>query len=86
MALKEILKMGFDITLDREKCSGCEECIEACTCGVLEMRNGRSFAANTENCIGCQSCVEICEQHAITVEETGIEMSDTCLSLLRNIL
>ena len=35
--------MGFDITLDPEKCNGCEECIEACTAGVLEMRNGKSL-------------------------------------------
>ena len=78
--------MGFDITLDPEKCNGCEECIEACTAGVLEMRNGKSFAKYRENCIGCQSCVEICERSAITVEETGIEMSETCLSLLRDII
>ena len=78
--------MGFDITLDQEKCNGCEECAEACTVGVLEMRNGKSVPVNAENCIGCQSCVEICEQNAITVEETGVEMSETCKALLRNIL
>jgi len=39
-----------------------------------------------EACLGCLSCVEICEQEAITVEETGIEISDTCKALLRDIL
>jgi len=39
-----------------------------------------------DECIGCESCVEICEQNAITVEETGVEMSDTCKALLRDIL
>jgi len=37
-------------------------------------------------CIGCESCVEICEQNAIKVEETGVEMSETCKMLLKNIL
>ena len=78
--------MGFSVSLDKEACNGCEECLEACTTGVFEMRNGRSVPAHPDECIGCESCVEICEQNAITVEETGVEMSDTCKALLRDIL
>ena len=78
--------MSFKVSLDKEKCNGCEECLEACTSGVFEMRNGKSVPVNANDCIGCQSCVEICEQHAITVEEVGIQMSDTCQALLRDIL
>lgn len=33
----------------------------------------------------CQRCVEICEQEVIRVEEIGVEMSDTCAALLRDI-
>lgn len=78
--------MGFKVAVDKEKCNGCEECLEICTSEVLEMRNGKSSPVEVNNCIGCNSCVEICEQQAITLEETGIEMSDTCQSLLRDIL
>jgi len=78
--------MSFNVSLDREKCNGCEECLEACTGGVFEMRNGKSVPVSAGDCIGCQSCVEICEQQAITVEEVGIQMSDTCQALLRDIL
>ena len=78
--------MGFKVELDKKKCSGCEDCLEACTAEVFEMRNGKPIPVNAKDCVGCLSCVEICEQEAITVEETGIEMSDTCLSLLRDIL
>lgn len=78
--------MSFKVVLDKEKCSGCEECLEACTAAVFEMRNEKSVPVNAKDCVGCLSCVEICEQEAITVEETGVEMSDTCLSLLRDIL
>ncbi|MBW2442173.1 MAG: 4Fe-4S binding protein [Deltaproteobacteria bacterium] len=78
--------MGFKVSLDREACNGCEECLEACTTGVFEMRNGKSVPVHAEECIGCESCVEICEQKAIGVEETGVEMSQTCRMLLKDIL
>lgn len=78
--------MGFKVKVNQEQCNGCEECLEACTSGVFEMRNGKATPVNAKDCVGCLSCVEICEQEAITVEETGIEMSDTCAALLRGIL
>jgi len=78
--------MGFSVSLDKDACNGCEECLEACTTGVFEMRNGKSISVHADECIGCESCVEICEQNAIAVEEIGVEMSDTCKALLRDIL
>jgi NAD-dependent dihydropyrimidine dehydrogenase PreA subunit len=83
---EDILRMGFSVCLDKDACNGCEDCLEACTTGVFEMRNGKSSPVNADECTGCQSCVEICEQNAITVAETGIEMSDTFKALLRDIL
>ena len=62
--------MGFKVSIDRDACSGCEECLEACTTGVFEMRNGKSVVQHADECIGCESCVEVCEEAAITVEET----------------
>jgi NAD-dependent dihydropyrimidine dehydrogenase PreA subunit len=78
--------MSFKVELDKEKCSGCEECLEACSADVFKMRNGKSVPVNKKDCVGCLSCVEICEQEAIKVEETGVAMSDTCTALLRDIL
>jgi len=78
--------MGFSVCLDKDACNGCEDCLETCTSGVFEMRNGKAVPAHADECIGCESCVEICEQNAITVTETGIEMSDTCKALLGDIL
>lgn len=78
--------MGFKVELNPENCNGCEECLEACTSGVFVMRNGKSVPINAKDCVGCLSCVEFCEQAAIAVEETGIEISDTCAELLRKIL
>ena len=78
--------MGFKVTLEREKCTGCEECLELCSSGVLEMQNGKAAPVNAKECIGCESCVEVCEQNAISIEETGVQISDQCQALLRDIL
>ena len=78
--------MGFNVALDREKCTACEKCLEVCSCGVYEMQNGRAVPVNAKDCIGCGSCVEVCEHNAIKIEESGIQMSDQCRALLRDIL
>ena len=78
--------MAFKVELDKEKCSGCEECLEACGAGVFEIRNGKSAPVNAKDCVGCLACIDVCERNAIKVEETGIEMSPTCAALLRDIL
>jgi len=78
--------MGFDVIVERGKCTGCEECLELCSTGVFDMQNGRAVAVKAKECIGCESCVEVCEQNAISIEETGVQMSDQCLALLRDIL
>lgn len=62
--------MAFIPTVDEEKCTGCEECVDVCPVEVFELVDGKSHPVNAEECLGCESCVEVCEQDAITVEET----------------
>jgi NAD-dependent dihydropyrimidine dehydrogenase PreA subunit len=57
------------VTVDKDKCTGCEECVEVCPMEVLQMVDGKSDPVNEEECEGCESCVEVCESGAITVEE-----------------
>ena len=78
--------MAFKTTVDPQKCNGCEECLEICSSDVFEMQQGKAIPARAEDCVGCESCVEICNEEAITVEDTRVELSDTCLSLLKGIL
>ncbi len=78
--------MAFIPTVDNEKCNGCEDCIEVCTAEVLEMHNGKAFPVNVDECQGCESCLEICRENAITIKDTRVQLSDTCLALLRDIL
>ncbi len=61
--------MAWQVTVDKEKCVGCEECIEVCPVDVYELVDGKSEPVNMDECLGCESCIEVCEEDAITVEE-----------------
>ena len=60
----------YKVTIDLEKCDGCESCVDICPTEVFEMKDEKAVAANEEDCEGCESCVETCPNEAITVEET----------------
>jgi len=78
--------MAFQVSVDREKCKGCEECIEVCTVRVFEIQEGKAVPVNIEDCIGCGSCVEVCKEKAIAVKELEVEMSEIARLLLKDIL
>jgi NAD-dependent dihydropyrimidine dehydrogenase PreA subunit len=78
--------MAFKVSVDREKCKGCEECVEACTVRVFEMRKGKSVPVQEEKCLGCESCREVCGEKAIRVRSLEADLSETVRSLLRDIL
>jgi len=78
--------MAFKVTVNREKCGGCEECIEVCTAEVLQMEGGKSVPLREDKCVGCGSCAAACKEAAIAVEELQPTLSVTCQSLLRDIL
>jgi ferredoxin len=74
--------MAFKVTVDREKCNGCEECLEACTVGMFRMINDKASPLTDRECMGCESCAGVCDENAITVTDTRVALSDTCMSLL----
>ena len=46
--------MPFKVMVKKEKCKGCEECLEACTAQVFEMKEGKSDPVHSEGCLGCR--------------------------------
>jgi NAD-dependent dihydropyrimidine dehydrogenase PreA subunit len=78
--------MAFEVIVDKEKCKGCEECLEVCTVEVFEMEESKSVPVNVKECLGCQSCTEVCKEKAITVKELEVEISETTRLLLRDLL
>ena len=59
----------YKIVIDKDKCTGCENCVDICPFEVFEMVDEKSEAVRPEDCEGCLSCVESCAEEAITVEE-----------------
>lgn len=59
----------FEVVVDKEKCTGCEECVNACPAQVLELVDGKSEPVEMDECLGCETCVEVCPEGAITVSE-----------------
>lgn len=86
MSIKNVSNISFKPIIDHQKCNGCEDCIEACTAEVLTMKAGKAIVLNPDDCQGCESCIDVCNENAIAVEGTGTKLSDTCLSLLKDIL
>jgi len=59
----------YTVTVDKEKCDGCEECVNLCPSEVFKMVDGKSDPYQESECVNCLSCVESCPNGAITVTE-----------------
>ncbi len=78
--------MSFQVEVDREKCKGCEDCLEACTAQVFRMEGGKSIPVNIDLCMGCETCVQVCKEKAIDIVSLEKGLSETARLLLRDIL
>ena len=64
------------ITIDEEKCSGCEECIPNCPEGAIQIIDGKARLISDKFCDGLGACLGHCPEGAITVEEREAEPYD----------
>jgi len=53
--------------VDKEKCTGCETCVEECPSEAVKMVNDKAEIDN-DACIDCGVCVDACPAEAITME------------------
>lgn len=51
------------VTLDKDKCRGCTNCIKHCPTQAIRVRNGKAVIIK-ERCIDCGECIRICPYHA----------------------
>lgn len=61
------------ITIDEQKCNGCEECVNGCHEGALQMIDGKARLVSELYCDGLGACIGTCPEGAITLEEREAE-------------
>ncbi|MFA5012467.1 MAG: 4Fe-4S dicluster domain-containing protein [Ignavibacteria bacterium] len=61
------------ITIDEQKCNGCEECVNGCNEGALQMIDGKARLVSELYCDGLGACIGTCPEGAITLEEREAE-------------
>ena len=52
--------------VDKEKCTGCENCIEICPVDAISIKDKKA-SINEEECIECGNCVDECPNEAISL-------------------
>ncbi len=70
------------IIIDRDRCKGCETCVEACPQQIIAMSkeiNAKGyFYARVDDpfrCLGCRICAIVCPDVAIEVLSEGVQYS-----------
>jgi len=51
------------VIINRDKCTGCEECLASCPVSAIEMKDSKAFI--NEYCEACMTCINICPEGAI---------------------
>ncbi len=57
----------WHISVDKDKCNGCGECVDGCPGEVYELIEDKATPTNSDECHGCFTCVELCDEDAIIV-------------------
>jgi 2-oxoglutarate ferredoxin oxidoreductase subunit delta len=72
-------KIKGAITVDIERCKGCDLCVKSCPYDVLSMSKAvnnkgytYSYMLNPDNCNGCTSCALVCPDGCIKVYKVKV--------------
>ncbi|MGG7177887.1 nitroreductase family protein [Clostridium paraputrificum] len=58
--------------VDKEKCIGCELCIDDCIVRDIELVNGKADMKN-DACFKCGHCIAICPKNAVSTDEYNMD-------------
>ena len=57
------MRYFHSVTLDKDKCQGCTNCIKRCPTEAIRVRGGKAKIIK-ERCIDCGECIRVCPYHA----------------------
>ena len=61
------------VTLDKDKCVGCTNCIKRCPTQAIRVRGGKAQIIS-ERCIDCGECIRVCPHHAKKARHDSMDM------------
>ena len=61
------------VTLDKDRCRGCTNCIKRCPTEAIRVRDGKAMIIN-ERCIDCGECIRVCPYHAKLAVTDNLDM------------
>ncbi len=83
--------MDEKITIDKEACILCRNCIEVCGSNTLEIRDNTLVQTMPELCSACAHCAAVCPTNAISANQNSVHFFelkeiDKSLSEIENLL
>jgi Pyruvate/2-oxoacid:ferredoxin oxidoreductase delta subunit len=63
-----VFNSGFEPVFDRERCVGCETCLERCPPEALSMGGDGAPVIDPDRCFGCGACATGCPEGAVAME------------------
>ncbi len=56
-------------SVNKEKCTGCEACVEACPAEAISMDGDDKAVVDASTCTDCGVCVDECPVEAISMKD-----------------
>ena len=57
------------ISIDKDLCTGCQECIKVCPAYAIEGEAGKPHDIKSDKCVMCGQCVQVCKSYASIIDK-----------------
>lgn len=57
------------ISIDKDLCTGCKECVKVCPVYAIEGYEGKPQEVNLDKCVMCGQCVQVCKSYASVIDK-----------------